>query len=253
MKYVSALAFLCISCVVCFGQTIVAEPSETADDSPMVTTSKYILKVGPTLGLVGGGINTQNAEGRKVNPDFWAIPSYGVVINAPFSKYSRLGGRLELAVNTQGTKTRPYETYDKLSSWKGYIHERYTYFTIAPQFNLSGLLLGLGINIPMKGETWNPTTPDDKFTVDRSTMRTALDFRIGGTINVWSTDVGALFIDVGVKYTFSGLYKDNLYAFGGPVNEFGAANFAGNQTTTHIEFIPVSGQLGITYLFNLKL
>lgn len=254
MKYLFFGIILFCTSALGFGQTIYATPPESETEQvPMATTPKYHLKVGPTIGFAAAGINTNNAEGRKVNPDFWILPTYGAVINAPFSKYSRLGGRLELAVNTLGTKTRPYETYDGLSSWKGYIHERYTYFTIAPQFNLSGLIIGMGINIPMKGEMWNPNTPTEKFVVDRSTLKTALDFRIGGSFAVWSTDVGTLYTDICVKYVFSGIYNQDKYAFGGPVNEFGVASFSANQTSTHIEFIPVSGQVGITYLFDIKL
>jgi hypothetical protein len=254
MKSFLVLVIMCIGYSVGLGQTILANPPEgEGEDALIIPASKYHLWVGPTVGFAAAGINTNNAEGRKVNPDFWPLPSYGVVINAPFSRFSRLGGRVEFGVNTLGTRTRPYETYNRQVSWNANIHERYTYFTIAPQFNLSGLLLGVGINIPMKGEMWDPLRPNDKFVVDRTTLKTALDFRIGGTVALWSTDFGTLYSDISVRYVFSGIYEPNKYAFGGPVDEYGVANFATTQTASHIEFIPVSAQFGITYLFDIKL
>ncbi|MCX6140535.1 MAG: hypothetical protein NTX15_06885, partial [Candidatus Kapabacteria bacterium] len=102
------------------------DSTQPPTSQPTSMAPKYQLRVGPTLGIVSGGIALDNAEGRKVNPDFWFLQNYGVMVFAPFSKGSKLGGRLDVGVSTVGTRTRPYEYFDSKTDWKGYIIERYT-------------------------------------------------------------------------------------------------------------------------------
>lgn len=63
----------------------------TGADAADSTVQPYQLSVGVSIGIYGGGISIENAEGRKVNPAFWALPSVSAVIYAPFSAGSNLG------------------------------------------------------------------------------------------------------------------------------------------------------------------
>ncbi len=213
---------------------------------------KYELRVGPTLGIVSGGIALDNAEGRKVNPDFWFLQNYGLMIFAPFSKGSSMGARLDLGVSTVGTRTRPYEFFDSKTDWKGYTIERYTYFTVAPQVSLYGVLIGMGLNFPMKGEMWHPERSDQIFIVDKSTLKMAIDVRLGGSINVWNSKTGILTVELLAKYFVTGLYEDRTYTNGFEVDNVGVPVSSSNSASV-IDLTPVSLQLGLSYQFKLGL
>lgn len=213
---------------------------------------QYVLRVGPTLGLVSGGIAMENADGRKVNPDVWFMQNYGVMIFAPFTKGSSMGARLDIGIATVGTRTRPYEFYDSETDWKGYTIERYTYFSIAPQVSLYGIMFGAGFNLPMKGEIWHPERADNKFTVDKNTMKMAIDIRLGGAINVWNSKLGILTIDLLAKYWVTGLYEDGMYTNGVPVTAVGNADPSATPSDV-INLTPISVHLGLSYQFKLGL
>ncbi|MBC8124674.1 MAG: hypothetical protein H7X70_02970 [Candidatus Kapabacteria bacterium] len=219
-------------------------------DTTSASTPKYVIRVGPTLGLVSGGVALDNAEGRKVNPDFWFLQNYGVMVFAPFSKGSSMGARLDLGISTVGTRTRPYEFFDSKTDWKGYTIERYTYFTVAPQVSLYGVLIGMGINIPMKGEMWHPERSDETFIVEKSTLKTAIDVRLGGSINVWDSKVGILTVELLAKYFVTGLYQDDTYTNGFEVNNIGVP-VSSSSMVGAIDLTPVSLQLGLSYQFKI--
>lgn len=210
----------------------------------------YVLRVGPTLGIVSGGIAMENADGRKVNPDVWFMQNYGVMVFAPFSKGSSLGGRLDVGVTTAGTRTRPYEFYDSETDWKGYIIERYTYFSVAPQVSLYGIMIGAGFNFPMKGEMWHPERSDDVYVVDKNTMKMAIDIRLGGAINLWNSSLGILTLDLLAKYYVTGVYEDGMYTNGYPVTALGAPK-PSTTSSDVINLTPVTVHLGLSYQFKL--
>jgi len=217
---------------------------------------KYTLFAGAQIGIGGAAIATENAEGRKTNPDFWFLPTYGAVITAPFSNGSRIRGRLDLGVWSTGTRTRPYEFYYGMKNWDGYFVERYTYFTIAPYINLSGILIGVGFDFPMKGEMWNPKSDADVHVVDKTTMKTGMDLRIGGSIPAWETDLGTLNIELVAYYMFSGVYEDGQYPYG-----LATINSRGDVPTNQNDLInasvknltPAGAHLGISYQFKIGL
>mgnify|MGYP001627146440 CR=1 FL=1 len=237
-----------------WAQTPADNTPAAANDSMFVVTpaGKYVLRVGPTIGLVSGGINTEDIEGRKVNPDYWFFQNYGVMVFAPFAKESKVGGRLDLGITSVGSRTRPYEFYDQKTDWKGYIIERYTYFSVAPQISFYGVMVGVGFNFPMKGEMWNPDRTDDVYVVDRNTLKTAIDLRLGGAINLWDSNVGILTLDLLAKYYLTGLYNDGTYTNGFPVDATGQP-LASNKATSVLNFTPVSVSLGLSYQFKLGL
>ncbi len=228
--------------------------SAMTDTVGMLDVSEpYSLGIGVKVGLFGGGVATENAEGRKVNPDFWWVPTYGAVIYAPFGTGSKLGGRLDIGVNTTGTRTRPYEYYYGETNWEGYFIERYTYFCVAPQVSLAGVLIGVGFNFPMSAQRWHPDMPDNKYTVDNEILSSpAVDFRLGGMINVWETKVGKLMVELQGSIFFSGLFKEDQYVYGHTTNPQGVRppSFA---TDEAIDLVPASAHIGISYLFSLGL
>jgi len=216
----------------------------------------YTLFAGVQLGIVGAGIATENSERRKSNPDFWILPTYGAVVTAPISKGSRIAGRLDLSVWQTGTRTRPYAFYDGKQNWEGYFVERYTYFSVVPYVNLSGILIGVGFDFPMKGEWWNPNYDVDPYITDRSTMKIGMDFRIGGSITAWESDLGILNVELLGYYMFSGVYQDGKYPYGlGAINDRGDVpiNQSELQNQTIKNLTPAGGHLGISYQFKLGL
>ncbi len=218
---------------------------------PVVSDPAYQIGVGVQIGAFGGSISVENAEGRKVNPDFWALPTYGAVIQAPFGAGSNLGARLDIGVSSVGTRTRPYEFYDNKKNWEGYFLERYTYFTIAPQVNLAGVLLGVGFNFPMSGERWHPEGSDTKYAVDKDILvGTAMDVRLGGVINVWETKLGKLNVEILARYMFTGLFEDDQYIYGHETTSTGVRpnNYA---TLPAINLTTASAHIGVSYLFSL--
>lgn len=222
----------------------------------MVYAEPYTLYAGVQIGIVSGAVSTETAERRKSNPNFWILPTYGAVVTAPIGKGSRIRGRLEAGVWTTGTRTRPYEFYGGMSNYEGYFVERYTYFTVAPYINLSGILVGVGFDFPLKGEMWNPKLDVDPHVVDRSTMKVAMDFRLGGSITAWETDLGVLNVELLGYYLFSGVYDDDKYPYGvGATDGRGTVptnqNELKNQTIKNL--IPAGGHLGISYQFKIGL
>ncbi len=230
--------------------TVHGSNAETAS-SETTSSDKYNLGVGVSIGGFGGGISIENAEGRKVNPAFWALPSYGAVIYAPFGKGAEMGGRLDIGVSSTGTKTRPYENYDGKGNWQGFFNEKYTYFTIAPQVSLMGVILGVGINFPMSGERWNPNSSAARYYVDKEILTSPkLDVRLGGMITVWKTTHGRLFVDLQAKYDLGGGFKDDMYIYGTPVTSLGNPVPA-QQADPTINLTTASCSIGIGYIFNV--
>ena len=60
-----------------------------ADEATMEYSEPYVIGVGAQIGIVGGGIALENSEGRKVNPAFNLLPTYGAVVYAPFGVDSK--------------------------------------------------------------------------------------------------------------------------------------------------------------------
>jgi len=241
--------FLLIFLGLC-GPVVQAQTMQADSTPPMDAYSKkYTMQVGPTIGLVGGGINTENGIGRKVNPDFIGLPYFGAVIYAPFGVDTRLGLRLDIAYSSVSSLVRPYEYYSGGSNWTKSFQERYNYVTIAPMINLAGFLIGMGINIPASATMKNDAGTE--FEVRTADMKTALDVRLGGQITVWNSDMGLLTVDILAKYCFTGVYNDNRYTMGSSVEHIGfpAENSSGKAITG---MTPASITLGLSYLFNLK-
>lgn len=246
----SILATLFLAAMMPVAAQTAADSTKPEETATTLVSDPYVLRVGPTIGIYTGAINTTETQGRKVNPDMWFLQNYGVMVFAPFAKGSQMGGRLDLGISTVGTQTRPYEFYDLKTDWDGYIIERYTYFTIAPTVSLYGFMIGAGFNFPMKGEMWNPNRSDDVFAVDRTTLKTAIDLRAGAAISVWSSDLGVLTVDILAKYFVSGLYNEGMYTNGFPVDKQGIPDpvYADDPVS---DFVPVSITLGLSYQFKL--
>lgn len=217
------------------------------------TTKRYTLKVGLSIAGFGGAFNTNAAEGRKTKADYFPLPAFGVAVYAPFGTGIEMGGRLDVGITSTGTLTRPYEFYDAKTGWTGYFKERYQFFTLAPSINLAGVNLGAGFNFPMSGKMWHPDRSSDKYEVDRSTMKSmVIDVRLGSMINVWHTDLGALFVELQVKYFVTGLYKEGKYTMGNTVDASGLPR-SDFRTYTMLDNVPAAAQLGVSYLFDLHL
>lgn len=245
--------FLTALCIAVLSMPGIAwsQSDSTQPEIDIIPSEPYVLGIGAQIGIASGGIATENAEGRKVNPDFWFVPTYGAVIYAPFGAGSKIGGRVDIGVSTTGTRTRPYEYYAGGTDWEGYFIERYTMFTIAPQFNLSGFTIGVGFNFPMKAERWNPDLGDAHYVVDTDLLASmSMDIRLGGMINVWKSKIGTLFVDLGVKYFFGGVYNDDSYFYGTQTDSRGI-RLTDWATSKVLNLTPASAHLGIAYLFNL--
>ena len=221
------------------------------EEDEMTSSKPYVLQLGLHGGIAAAGINAgDQPEGRKTNVDFWFLPNYGVTVLAPFGAESKLSGVLDIGVSTTGTRTRPYELYAGKSNWSGYFMERQTWFSIAPSINLSGIMLGVGFNFPMKVERWNPDQDLDPHVVDLDLVKSmAMDIRVGGKIATWKIDIGTLFVDISARYQFGGVYNDGAYLYGYPTQGISDPDldFEG----TSYDFIPASASIGISYLFNL--
>jgi len=246
----SILAILLFASIVPAAAQTAADSAKPAEVTTIPTSNPYVLRVGPTIGIYTGAINTTETQGRKVNPDMWFLQNYGVMVFAPFTKGSKMGGRLDLGISTVGTQTRPYEFYDLKTDWDGYFIERYTYFTIAPTLSLYGIMIGAGFNIPMKGEMWNPNRSDDVFAVDKTTLKTAIDLRAGAAISVWSSDLGVLTVDILAEYFVSGLYNEGMYTNGHAVGPQGLPDPKYSDDPVS-DVVPVSLTLGLSYQFKL--
>lgn len=219
------------------------------DSSEVIAPTAYRLGVGVHAFIAAGSINSVAGEGRKVNPDIHFLPAFGATIYAPFSMKNNLGARLDIGINEVGTRMRPFEYYDGESNFNGYFIERYRYFTIAPQLNFAGVTLGAGINIPMSGRMWNPKHNSEDFYVDRETLKTAVDIRIGGMIKAWESPIGKLYVDVLASYWVSGLYEKDMYTNGSPVGQYGEPNVV---SRTIEDNVPGSFRVGISYLFDIN-
>lgn len=238
--YAAAMACLAVGAT---AQTDLGSPV------PPVAQTPYTLRLGPTLGFVAGGIATENADGRKVNPNFHAVPSYGIGILAPFGANSRIGMRLDLGVESISMRTRPYEFFAGETDWTGYVVERYDHFTIAPVINFSGFFLGAGFHIPMKG-TVTSSDGNTEYVVEKGALQTAIDLRLGGTIGVWKSSLGTLNVELMASYYFTGIYADERYMYGRGALPWGAPT-SDYREGANINLIPGRVSIGASYLFNL--
>lgn len=236
-----------------YNQDSVQQKEEPAVEEDDWSSEPYVIQAGPYIGIASAGINTEDiAAGRKTNVDFWFVGNYGASIYAPFGAGSKLGGRLDIGVSSTGTRTRPYEVYDGKTNWEGYFIERYQMFSVAPRISLSGVTLGVGFNFMMKGERWNPNSEDEPHVIDINLMKSmVMDFRLGGMIKAWQTDLGTLYAEIEARWMLGGLYNDDSYYYGMDVNNRGAPTPAVQTGLKNLT--PASAHIGISYLFNLGL
>lgn len=225
--------------------------AQTAPDTATVGAKRYHLWAGVHVGFGGGSINTVNAEGRKVNPGFMALPAFGASIMAPFGVDSRIGMRIDAGVSRLASKMRPYEFFDGQTNWNGSLNEEYSHFTVAPMFNLGGFLVGVGINFPMSG-TISSANGSSEYLVPRSEMATAIDARMGAQIPAWRSSVGVLSVDIMATYVLGGVYNDKRYIYGSDVQANGLPAEKSLLINPIVQnMVPASLRVGASFLFDI--
>jgi hypothetical protein len=225
--------------------SVAALHAQSSSEADLGIARRYHLWAGVHLGFGGGAINTVNAEGRKVNPGFNALPAYGISILAPFGTDSRIGLRLDAGMTTMRTKMRPYEFFGGEMAWNGFINETYSHITVAPMLNLGGFLVGAGFNFPSSASysTTFPTRPNDLPTGDQSgKMATAIDVRLGAQIPAWRSSVGVLSVDVLATYVVNGVFEEKFY-YGSNLNGDEAAQ----------NHVPATLRVGASFLFDIAM
>ncbi len=165
---------------------------------PKTAKERWGIFIGPYFGLVGGGINTEVANGRRTDVKVAALPEYGATLLVPFSALGTISFGLSLGMHQYSYLSRP-SADQVLSSTPqdAYtVHETYNYLDFFPHLNLAGIVIGVGFQSSTSGTT--KLGSDAEVNVTRDTTGFSMATRNGSGTN--GTRIGADNSGLGLFY-----------------------------------------------------
>jgi hypothetical protein len=150
-------------------------------------------------------VNTADIpQGFKTGMSFNGIPDFGATFYVPFSPTSTIGATADVGYSTYSILTKPESNANDDNTFI----EKVNYFSIAPNINFSGFMLGFNIGIPMGysvsnvSGSINPATTTDN-------LATIVDIRIGGMIPLMNDATGRLNFIVFGGYMLTGMSSND--------------------------------------------
>lgn len=180
-----------------------------------------------------GGVNTNSIDGYENGFNVNQIPDFALTTFIPFEKESLMGLHFDIGYSTYSYKILLYTNNDIKSTY------HLNYLTFSPYFCLMGVNLGINFGIPLAGEfegTNFSLNGNTSTTLDTKDYNSLIELRLGGTIPVMKHSLGRLNVLINFGYVLSSL-NENVYNV--PSSRF-------------LEFMPASGSLGVSYLFNIS-
>jgi hypothetical protein len=184
------------------------------------------IKVGPMF-TAGLSLNAGNVESDTKTGTRFAFTG-GALGMFPFSSHISL--LLGLAYDDRGVN------YHLQNDANTYVNYSFSYLSLQPMIDLGGFMIGLGFGLPM-GASASPSSGRNDPTPSTSNMNFMVEGRIGGAIPIIESDQGQLQLLISAAYPFTNIQKN--------------IGFFGSTDATHNNGSLATGQIGLTYLFDL--
>ncbi len=137
------------------------------------------------------------------------------------------------------------------------------YLTFSPMLNLSGLLFGVKIGIPLSGTITYPTaTTNPKYIqiqdwkgqqqdIDKSLLNTLIEARVGGMVKLLSSRLGVLHLTINGSLAINSALKSDSLTNTIVKNSLMAQNLKTEKKFEPVDAIPFSVSVGLNYLFSI--
>ena len=186
-----------------------------------------------------GGVNTLDSPGGVKNGYvFTAMPDIGAQVYVPFGTENNMGLLLDLAYITYPYQFKLYK--DENVTWV----DKLSYFSIAPNFHISGFLFGFNFGFPMAANSENGDVAENpyKYNYEKDNMKFLMDVHIGALIPLLKSDLGRLNLYIQAEYALSKIFDPDLQTIS-DVN-LGYQEF---------NIQPAAIKFGLSYIFNTGL
>ncbi|MGB9702581.1 MAG: hypothetical protein ACPL1A_07630 [Candidatus Kapaibacteriota bacterium] len=181
------------------------------------------------------GVNANDVpKGRQNGLALNNIPDFGITYYLPFSKTSNVGLSVDLAYITYSYIQKNYYTGKE---WNHHFH----YFEFNPSFSFSSFLLGFNFDFPLSGDIEGADIPSSK-------LSTLVGVKVGGSIELYSSETGRINLIIEGNYSFSGVFND--FAKDDPMM-FHAPYEYPERPNNSFNTKPASLGIGFNYIFNL--
>lgn len=194
------------------------------------------MSLGPNIFYKAGISAVDTPSGRKNGVAPSEYPDLKLVFHYPFNEKQSIGITTDIGLSNFSYVMESYETKHKTTV-------NHSYFTINPNMNFGGFLLGLQVGIPISSNY-------DGKEIKTSTQKITADVTIGGMIPVFKDKIGVLNIIVFGSYNFTGVYKD--FVNDDPMQAPNACPVCPNGLSESNNPRPASLGLGFNFLFNLQ-
>jgi len=181
-----------------------------------------------------GGVNTMDPpDGVKNDYVFTAMPDIGAQVYLPFGTENNMGIVFDLAYLSFPYKFKLYGQEDV--NWL----DKVSYFAIAPNFHLSGFMIGFNFCLPLAASSDNNVAGNSyTYNYQKDNMKFIIDAHIGALIPLINTETGRFNLLIQAEYALSDIFENDLITKN-PQQEFNIQ--------------PVAIKFGLSYIFNTSL
>ncbi len=189
--------------------------------------SKDIYPFGFGMFVAGkAAVNTQDPpNGIKNGMAINSMPDLGLQVYVPFGGESNIGATLDLAYIGYSYQFKIYN--NESVNWV----DKLSYFSISPNFHLSGFLLCFYFGFPLLAESGGSV-----YSLNSNNMNTYIDVHFGGLIPVYKDNFGRVNLYVQGEYALSEVFANKVNS-----------NYPG------FNIQPAAIKIGISYIFNTNL
>ncbi len=176
-----------------------------ADDTEEQSTKEF-LKIGPFI-TGKGGVNTIDPpQGIKNGFAVVPLPDFGLSTLIPFTPNGQTGALIDLSYSSYAYKLKIYNNED--INWV----EKFSYFSIGPNFYFSGFTVGINFGFPMGG-TISESKLQSQLDIKSDDMAMLLELKLGAMLEIVKTPAGIFNFIIQGGYYLSGLYKSENIKF----------------------------------------
>lgn len=198
-------------------------------------TARDIYPFGVGLAIsFKGGVNTMDPpDGVKNDYVFTAMPDIGAQVYLPFGTENNMGIVFDLAYLSFPYKFKLYGQEDV--NWT----DKVSYFAIAPNFHISGFLIGFNFGFPLAAASDNNVAGNSyTYNYQKDNMKFIIDAHIGALIPLINTETGRFNLLIQAEYPLSDIFENDLVT---------------NNTKEAFNVQPVAIKFGLSYIFNTSL
>jgi len=194
----------------------------------------YPLSLGVSIESKFGTNTVKPPIGRKTALNFAAIPDINASAYLPYSLRNNIGALVDI-----GLRSYNYNIEDVNYGTK-YNHN-FSYLTLGASLYMEGFIIGFNYGMPVSANYGE--------SINTNKLNNMMEFRFGGTYNLYTNEVGRLNVNLLVGYMLTGIYRNAVND--DPMN---------SETITDELFYPTevnnprvaSIYLGFTYYYNIN-